>query len=175
VLDVRSEGVLLSERTGFEMVQLTAWPSTRARTRQTVSSILGLEPPEKPNTVSSFGPLRVLSLGPHKWLVVRPARTLSLRDQLGPQLDCDTATLVDFAAGRCVFSVSGERSRDLLAKHLPLDLSEPAFPVGSCAQSAIGHVGVLLEAESRTTFVVYVYRSLARHLSEMLADAALAL
>ena len=172
--EATSEIVLLQERTGYEMVQLTAWPTTDAQTRLAVSAMLGLEPPNRPNTVSALGPLRILALGPLRWLIVRPARTPCLTDGLAATLTCDTATVVDLSAGRCALTVSGERSRELLAKHLPLNLSEPAFPAGHCAQTAAGHIGVLLHAESRHTFAVYVYRSFARHLAEMLTDTSLA-
>src|SRR5262249_13812632 len=85
----------------------------------------------------------------------------------------DTAAVVEVGSGRCVLEVSGETARELLSRHLPLNLSNAAFPVGSCAQTAIGHIGVLLHAESPDVFALYVYCSFAHHLSEMLTDAAL--
>lgn len=173
--ELRKTGILLKERMGFELAHLAAWPTTGGEARFAVSTMLGLEPPERPNTVKVLGPLKILSVAPHRWLIVRPARTPSLRDELSAKVASDTAAVVDLSAGRCVFTISGERSRELLSKHLPLDLSERQFSAGRCAQSAIGRIDVLLHAESRNMLAIYVCRSLAQHLSEMLADSAIAM
>lgn len=172
--DVIDRGVTLAERTGLEMTQISAWPATSAEVSRILNGALGVWPPIKPNTVANRGHIKILWLGPDRSLIVRPAdRQQDLPSGLAARLATDIATVVDLSAGRCVFSLSGALSRDVLAKLLPLDLSESEFPVGCCAQSAMAHVGVLVHAEGRDAFEIFVHRGFARHLWDTLADAAL--
>jgi len=165
---------MLAERAGLEMVQVSAWPATVDKVLQALSEIIGVYPPEQPNTVASREQTNVLWLGPDRWLIVKPAESgRDLVSELAERLPSDTAAVVELSAGRCVFAISGARSRGVLAKYLPLDLSRSNFPSGRCAQSAMAHIGVLVHAEGEDAFEIFVYRGFARHLWEILTDAAL--
>jgi heterotetrameric sarcosine oxidase gamma subunit len=166
-------GVTLTKRTDFETAQVWAWPETSAAVVRILTEALGVRPPEEPNVVASERRIKILWLGPDRWLIVRQVdHPRGLASELIAQLPAGTAALVDLGAARCVFTISGPRSRDVLAKHLPLDLSESMFPTGRCAQSAMAHIGVLVHAESADTFEIFVYRSFAQHLWQLLTDAA---
>jgi heterotetrameric sarcosine oxidase gamma subunit len=168
------KGVALVERMGFQMVQVSTWPTTSDGVSQILAHILGVRPPEQPNTVSSRDPIKIFWFAPNRWLVVRPAKSHpDLASELTQPLPANSAAVVELGAGRCIFTVSGPRSRDILAKQLPIDLSKSRFPAGRCAHSAIAHIGVLVHAESEDAFEILVYRSYARHLWEVLTDAAL--
>jgi len=60
----------------------------------------------------------------------------------------------------------------LLDKGCSLDLHPRIFPVGSCAQTALAHVGVLLHRRDIATFELYCARSYAQHLWHWLTEAA---
>jgi heterotetrameric sarcosine oxidase gamma subunit len=165
--------VILTERTGLEMAQISAWPAASRGVFRILTEVLDVPPPELPNTVANQGQTKILWLGPNRWLIVRPTKSHDLASELAARLPFDSAAVVELGAGRCVFAVSGPRARDVLVKHLPLDLSASQFSVGRCAQSAIAHIGVLIHAEGQDRFELFVYRSFAQHLWTVLTDAAL--
>jgi sarcosine oxidase subunit gamma len=167
-------GVTLAERTGFEMVQVSARPATSDEVSGVLTEVLGVRPPQQPNAVANRGQIKILWLGPDRWLIVRQAESQQvLALELGARLSLDTASVVEVGAGRCVLALSGTHARDVLAKYLPLDLSEAKFPAGRCAQSAMAHIGVLVHSEGEGAFEIFVSRSFERSLWEMLTDAAL--
>jgi sarcosine oxidase subunit gamma len=170
---IGNRDVALAERTGLEMAQVSAWPLTLIEVSRILTEILGLSPPPLPNTVNSQGETNILGLGPNRWLIVRPAKSQrNLASELAEQLSPNLAAVAELGAGRCVLTLSGFRSREVLAKGLPLDLSASKFPAGRCAQSAMAHIGVLVVAKGEDAFEIFVYRSFAQHLWEVLTDAA---
>ena len=71
--------------------------------------------------------------------------------------------LFDTSASRVAFAVSGARAATVLAKNCPIDLHASVFSAGSCAQTVLGHVNVLLyKPDATTTIIVMVARSFAR-------------
>lgn len=166
------EGVALAERIGLEMVQVVARWGSSQEVHGVLSEVLGIPPPVQPNTVATRELTRIIWLGPDRWLILRPAGG-GLAAELTARLPPSSAAVVESGAGRRVFTLSGPRAREVLAKHLPLDLASTEFPAGRCAQSAIAHIGVLVHAESEDTFDILVQRSFARHLWEVLIDAGL--
>lgn len=164
--------VSLSERAGLEIVQVAAWPATAARVQARLAELLGVRPPQSANTAESGGGIVVFSTGPDRWLIVRPKSNRILASEVLDRLRPEDASVVDLGAGRRVFAIAGPRCRDVLAKFLPLDLTASRFPPGRCAQSAMGHISVLVHAPRADTFEIFVYRGFARHLWEMLTDGA---
>jgi heterotetrameric sarcosine oxidase gamma subunit len=61
---------------------------------------------------------------------------------------------------------------DLLAHLAPLDVSLPAFPVDTFAQTGIHHVGVLLRRTSAETFEILIPVTWAATIWELIGDAA---
>jgi heterotetrameric sarcosine oxidase gamma subunit len=61
---------------------------------------------------------------------------------------------------------------DLLARLAPLDVSLPAFPVGTFAQTGIHHVGVLLRRISAEIFEILIPVTWAATIWELIGDAA---
>lgn len=179
--DASPGGAVLSERTGIELVQVTAWPATVDEAVRILSELLSLSPPRRPNAVATSGNTSILAVGPGRWLIVRPAHSRGeapsgeppLGAKLAAALPRDTAAVLELSAGRRIFIVSGPRSKDLLAKYLPLDLFGSELLGGHCAQSAMAHIGVLLHVRSEEVFEIHVSRSFSRHLWEILADAAI--
>jgi heterotetrameric sarcosine oxidase gamma subunit len=169
-----SPGVTLAERSGLEMVQVSAWPATSNSVVRILTEVLGVQPPEQPNTVASREQTKILSVGPYRWLIVRPAEhQRDLAAELVARLPTDASAVVELGAGHCVFAILGPRARDVLAKQLPLDLSESKFPAARCVRSAMAHISVLVHCEGKDALEVFVYRGFAQHLWEMLTDAAL--
>jgi sarcosine oxidase subunit gamma len=165
-------GLSLTERSGIEIVQVATWPTGLEETARILTETVGVPPAGNPNAVATGAETSILSIGPGRWWVVRPAAS-PLAATLAASLPKDIAAVLELSAGRCVFVVSGARSRDLLAKYLPLDLAGAELSPGHCAQSAMAHIGVLVHVRGAEAFELFVTRSFARHLWEILSDAAL--
>ncbi len=61
---------------------------------------------------------------------------------------------------------------DLLARLAPLDVSLPAFQVGTFAQTGIHHVGVLLRRTSAETFEILIPVTGVATIWKLIGDAA---
>jgi sarcosine oxidase subunit gamma len=128
---------------------------------------LGAGLPLTPNTTAAGANCEVLWLGPDEWLLVGAAPT-----PIDERLPIEHGFLTDVSHGRAAWRISGPRTLDLLAKGCSLDLHARVFPSGSCAQTALAHVGVLLHRRDIATFELYCARSYAQHLWHWLTEAA---
>jgi sarcosine oxidase subunit gamma len=136
--------------------RLPAMPKLNVRSRTVPDGY-----PSTPNTFIVDGDRRVLWLGPDEWLVLHPA-------------GAEPGSTVDVSDTRVVFSVAGPHARSLLAHGCALDLHQPAFPAGSCAQTMLARAAVILMAVSdEPVYWLLVRSSFARYVAEWLDDAAL--
>jgi sarcosine oxidase subunit gamma len=167
-------GIIIAERRPLAMVQVAVWSGAVVAVRAAIATALGLDVVATPNHAAQKDGVTILWVGPDRWLVVeaeRPGRPLSAR--LHEALTSTPATLTDLSHGRTVFRIAGCSSRDLLAKGCGVDFHPRAFPVGSCAQSLLGHVGALLHAvDEAPSFDLYVARSYALTVWEWLTESA---
>jgi sarcosine oxidase, subunit gamma len=113
-------------------------------------------------------PERVLRLGPDEWLVLtppadRPSRASSLTE-FGP--------VTDVSAQRTTISLTGPRSRDLLARGCAIDLDPSVAPVGTCVTTLLAQTGVTIVVEAEAILLL-VRSSFASYLARWLEDAAL--
>lgn len=165
---------VLTERTGLFIVQISAWPHTSDEVARILADVTGVHPPEKPNEVTSREQTQILHVSPHRWLLVMPtASSQNVVSALCARMGSELAAVVEISAALRCFRISGPLSRDVLAKLLPIDLAEAAFPAGRCAQGAIGGVGVLTRTAGDGVFELSVGRSFAQHVWEVLVDATL--
>ncbi|MDE8345014.1 MAG: sarcosine oxidase subunit gamma family protein [Acidocella sp.] len=117
--------------------------------------------------VVDFGGMRYLWAGPGAWLAMAddPARLDALF-----AIDA-MAAVSEQGDGRCLFFVNGPQAREILARLLPIDLSESAFGPDFVAISQAGHVGVMVWREG-DGFILACYRSFAGSLHHALNEAA---
>ncbi len=73
-----------------------------------------------------------------------------------------TAALTDQTDGWAAFALQGPHATDILARLIPLDLREPAFPVGQCARTALNHMNAVLWRTAPYAFTLMVFRSMAQ-------------
>ncbi len=129
----------------------------------------GLEWPTRPNTVGE-GRVRVAWLAPGEWALFDAAEVLAapVAAALGERLH----HLSDVSAGRRLWRVEGERARELLAKGCGLDIHPRSFPPGSCAQTVLAQVAILLIAPGGDgAFSIIADATLAAHLRLWFAEA----
>jgi sarcosine oxidase, subunit gamma len=134
---------------------------------------LGFAPPDEPNQARGDNGVTALWLGPDEWLLATPPGAQEeLARRLADTLAGRHAALVDISDARTVVRVEGPRARDLLAKACPLDLHPRVFGLDAVAQSLVGKAGVILHRVGEDVFDLYVLRSFALHLWQMLEEGA---
>ncbi len=131
-----------------------------------VARLFGVPPPLVPNTTKRGNELIAFWIGPRSWLLVECSPVPIALTDFAAKCDAVNAlggALFDVSASRVAYRVGGNYAATVLAKSCPLDFHRDAFPAGSCAQSLLGHVNVIIERPSPTTaFTVMVARSFAR-------------
>ncbi len=169
-----SDGVVISERPFLGHLNLRGDPQD-AGFMSAAESVLGFGLPTKPNTVTAKDDLLALWLGPDEWHVVTPpAAQTPLLDSLDAALNGTHFAVTDVTGGQTVITVSGPRSRDVLAKGCPLDLHPSAFKPANCAQTLLAKANVIIRCvDNSPTFELIVRRSFAEYTAQWLNDAAL--
>lgn len=160
-------GITFSALTRLSLIDLRGDPQDPTFVAA-VQSALGAVLPLTPNTVSRGPDCEVLWLGPDEWLI--RSRRPALANNC---LEIAHGAITDVSSGRAAWQLTGPRSVDLLAKGCSLDLHPRAFANGSCAQTALAHVAVLLHRRDTETFDIYCARSYAGHVWHWLQEAAL--
>jgi sarcosine oxidase subunit gamma len=119
--------------------------------------------------------LDALWLGPDEWLVIGPDGAQgAIRELLGPALDPEHGALVDVSANRTVLELAGPAARAVLEKGCSIDLHPSVFPPGSCAQTLLSKVQVILrrtDALPGPVHQLFVRPSFADYLARWLLDA----
>jgi sarcosine oxidase, subunit gamma len=98
-------------------------------------------------------------------VVGRPGSVPAIAAELGGALDGEHHAVVDVSANRTVVELTGDGRVDLLAQGCGLDLHPRAWRPGSCAQTLLGRVPVLLQERDHATRV-FVRASFAAHLAD---------
>ena len=125
--------------------------------------------PQRPNTWTVGGGREVLWLGPDEWLVVAaPGSAAAVAAEVGHALAGLHHAVVDVSANRTVVELTGDRRLEQLTEGCGLDLHPRAWRSGSCAQTLLAHVPVLLQERDHATRL-FVRASYAAHLAAWLA------
>lgn len=132
--------------------------------------VLGAALPLEPNTAAG-GASRILWMGPGEWVLLGGPAALdrAVSEACGEALH----HLADVTDGRTILRIEGMAAADLLAKGCSLDFHPRAFRPGSCAQSLLAQVRVLIERPSEApSFNLVVDRTQLAHLNAWLDLAA---
>ncbi len=155
-------GVTLCEVRAPTVHQIAAWPQTLAAVGARAAAAVGAAAAPAPRAAATGPGGALLRVEPLKWWIVEaPA----------PELSPEEGATLDLSHSRTWLRVSGPRAATLLNRHLPLDLRESPFPVGSVASTAFHHVGVTLW-RSEAGFELFLPRGFALSLWEMLLESA---
>ena len=161
-------GVRLFERRDLCLIQVIARPGHERETAR----ILGLELPERPNTMRSVEGVQVFCQRPRDWLIVTvdaEGRTGSIAVEARTRL-AGHAAAIDQSHGRVVLGLEGEGARNLLQKGLNVDLHPTEFPPGSMAQTGLAGIALVVHGRDTESFDLYVARSFAASLAEWLVQ-----
>jgi heterotetrameric sarcosine oxidase gamma subunit len=148
------------------VTSVTAWS---AASLDHVIELLGCERPSDGRTAVTGRWGRVWWTGPRRALVIADSADLP---ELAP---CPDAAIHRETAAQVGFRVDGPDVRRLLARLVPIDLAERAFPVAGFATTRVRGVTVHLQRRpvgSRDGFDLLVPRSVGVFFAEILVDAA---
>jgi sarcosine oxidase subunit gamma len=166
--------VVIEERPQRTCIDLRGDPDD-ARFIRAVQSVTDLALPGAPGTSASGLLTSILWLGPDEWLVCSDAQGGDgLAASLQAALRGIASAAVDVGHARIVYAVGGSNARAVLAKGCPLDLHERIFSVGSCAQTLLAKVPILVHCRSAgPLFELHVARSFRDYTWSWLQAAAL--
>lgn len=135
---------------------------------------LGLSLPLEANTVTENGAVTALWLGPDEWLLLTlPGKEGELIRTLREALHDVFIAVTDVTDGQTILRVSGPHAADVLRKGCSLDLHPDVFGHGSCAQTHLDKIGVVIRRVDQTpAFDLIVRRSFSEYLALWLEDAA---
>ncbi len=173
-ISVEGSGITLSELPILEHFNLRLQPDDPVLLDQVLRS-LGISIIQQPNSFIIHDNVLCAWLGPDEWLLIVPLdRADRLEDEMTSILANRFATLVKLGSGQTVFRVKGHKAAKFLSRGIAIDLEDPGFAAGSCAQTVIAHVNVLVLNHSRDepTFDLVVRRSYADHLWRWLSDVS---
>jgi sarcosine oxidase, subunit gamma len=113
-----------------------------------------------------------LWLGPDEFLLLAPADDEPAAEHaiLAALRDIPHA-LVNVGHRNVALEVAGPRAARLLNAGCPLDLDEPAFPVGMCTRAVLAKAQIVLWRRTPDMFYLNVWRSYARYVWDFLVEA----
>jgi len=160
------QGIILRSQPPLIMLNLRG--SADSALNAAVRGACGCELPIASNSSSNCNEGTILKLGPNEWLLVASNGTFWSEKMMIPG-----ATLTDVSHARIAVEVDGEKSRDLLAKGCAIDLHPRQFAPGTCVQTSIAKIGVILHRpRNGDSFILYAARSYAGSCWHWLTAAA---
>ncbi|AWB50211.1 sarcosine oxidase subunit gamma [Gemmobacter aquarius] len=81
------------------------------------------------------------------------------------------AATTDQSDGWATLTLAGPLAGDTLARLIPLDLRDAAFPVGHTARTGLNHMSAILSRSGPAAWEIMVFRSMARTAWHELAEA----
>jgi heterotetrameric sarcosine oxidase gamma subunit len=114
---------------------------------------------------------RVYKIAHDQYWVVSQDQSTPAR--LASAVPDDLGTVTSLSHARVQLTISGPPARATLEKLLPIDLRPDKFQVGEFRQTSMHHVGIFIERTASDTYRLFLLRTFALTLLEVLRDAAL--
>ena len=130
-------GVTLTEVRDLTLHQIAGWADTMTAVGKKGAQAVGAKAAPGPCLASQGSSGAMLRIEPMKWWLFGAE---------APALKPEEGSTLDMSHSRTHIRLTGENATTLLNRHLPLNLSDDAFPVGSVASTAFHHVGITLWA-----------------------------
>ena len=146
----------------LDIKQIAAWPATLESVDLKLAKILNLTNAPSFNQALSIENKHILRIEPLKWWVIGV-------DDIN--IEFEKGTIVDLSHAFTSIEIKGESVKNLLNRHLPLDLRDLSFPINSIASSAIHHVSVKIW-RTDLGYRLFIPRGFALSIWEILLETA---
>jgi sarcosine oxidase subunit gamma len=159
-----SSSLTIAERPGFTLTQVAGLDADfEAKLTATAGPL-----PEGIGRAQVNGDRVIFRIGPAQFWIVEPeaGTTPALLDGVG--------AVTPLSHSRVRISIAGAPARDVLSMLIPVDLHETVFTPGSVALTGIHHTPVTVHCTGDSGFDIYVMRTFALNIWEVVTDAALA-
>jgi sarcosine oxidase subunit gamma len=167
----RPAGLVACEPLGRQLAIIEARKGGETQFAEQFRAQFGMSPPVGPRWVSSSR-IKLLGLGPSRWLAVAPCVRTGIDEALERAV-AGCASLIDQTDGLALLRIGGPRTRDVFAKGLPIDLDDRSFAIGDGAISVIAHISVAIwRLDDAPTFEVAIPRSYAAAFALWLQESA---
>jgi len=159
--------VLVAAQRRVAMLTLKADLSNKA-TCAAIKKVLGQAVPEARKTAGGLA-----WMAPDELLIMVPNGTAL--EELARRLDAEIkapSLAVDVSDARAVFTLKGNKAREVLAKGAPVDLSPAAFGLGDFRRTRLGQVAVAFWMEADDEITLVCFASLRQFMFNWLVNAA---
>lgn len=169
----RQVGVRLSAGTLPTVLLLSTWVHGADGLVPVVQAALGISAtPAATGGVQALEDGLLIRTGPEEFMLLAGAASYCV-EGLRQTITADLGSVTDLSHARCIISIEGEKSRDMLSKLFALDLREPQFPVGQVRLTGHHHVPCMLHRLGLERFDMVVFSTYAFDQLGTLIDAAL--
>ncbi len=135
---------------------------------ESVQNLLSVALPDRVGDISQGEHCSVICLGPDEWLVVETAGANTLLSASRDHPNLKQIVVSDYYCG---LDLSGDLATHVLQKVVAIDFDEPNVPVGTCVQTALHNVPVIIWRQADAcSYRIYVRWSLAEYVWDLLAD-----
>lgn len=146
----------------------------------TLTQVAGLEPGFEASLAAAAGPLpgrigvaqvngdrTIMRTGPSQFWIVEPEAG-TVPAQLG-----GWCAITPLTHSRVRIAINGAPAREVLARLVPVDVHPREFMPGRFAQTGIHHTPATVHCTGENAFDIYVMRTFALNIWEVVTDAAL--
>jgi methylglutamate dehydrogenase subunit D len=153
------EGLAIAEDAGFTLTQLSGFGKN---VEKELASAIGKLPSKIGIAGGSNGTV-IFRIAPQQfWVIGKDA----------PRDIPPSCLVTPLSSSRCRISLSGDKSRAVLARCATLDFSAASFRPGHFAMTGIHHTPVTIHCINENTFHLYALRTFALSVWEWISDAA---
>jgi len=168
-------GVTFREILARDLVQVAWWSGSEIIVKGALAKDLGFVIAETPQMATERGLMTAFQVAPDRtWIAAPDVARLGRR--LAAVIAPDRGVLTELGQAHSILRLTGPSAREVLARHLAIDLDPTVFAAGSFAVTGMQHASVLLHAvrdmAGADMFDLYLPRSLAVSLFERLTATA---
>ena len=138
-----------------------------------ISNKLNISLPTTPNTTANNEKITALWLSKKEWLIVNPSIDTEEVRSLQNHISDIHALALDVSDRWTAINVSGKKAIDVLSKGTTIDLDNAVFGSGSCAQTTLWTVNIIIyQIDEKPTFDIFVDSTMAKFLWQWLEHSS---
>ena len=139
-----------------------------------ISNKFNITLPKLPNTTTKNDKITALWLSPKEWLlVVNPSIDVTEIKSLQKDINDVDELAIDVSDRWIAINLTGNKTIDILSKGTSIDLDNSFFYAGSCAQTTLWTVNVIIyKIDSKPSFDLFVDSTMATFLWQWLEHSS---